>query len=52
MESHNMIKISSLNVRGLHDVQKRRDIFCYLRNKKFQINCLQDSCRVGWGGSI
>ena len=54
-----MIKISSLNVRGLHDVQKRRDIFCYLRNKKFQINCLQDTLfsesldpyiRAEWGG--
>ena len=43
MEKHNLIKISSSNVRGLHDVQKRKDVFGYLRNKNFQICCLQDT---------
>ena len=47
-----MIKNSSLNFRGLHDVQKRRDIFCYLRNKKFQMNCLQDALFFGKSGTI
>lgn len=59
MEKHNLIKISSSNVRGLHDVQKRKDVFGYLRNKKFQICCLQDThfteslepyIRAEWGG--
>lgn len=59
MEKHNLIKISSSNVRGLHDVQKRKDVFGYLRNKKFHICCLQDThfteslepyIRAEWGG--
>ena len=59
MEKHNLIKISSSNVRGLHDVQKRKDVFDYLRNKKFHICCLQDThfteslepyIRAEWGG--
>lgn len=61
MESHNLIKISSTNVRGMHDSQKRRDIFHHLRQMKFQIYCLQDThfteqlepyIRAEWGGNI
>ena len=37
------IKIASLNCRGLGDSHKRKDIFNYLRQKKFSIYCLQDT---------
>ena len=61
MASHNQIKISSSNVRGLHDPQKRKDIFHYLWNKQFHICCLQEThfneslepyIRAEWGGNI
>ena len=60
-ELHNLIKISSTNVRGINDFQKRRDIFQYLRQQKFQIFCLQDTHFTGslepyisaeWGGEV
>jgi len=38
----NTIQICSLNCRGLGDKQKRRDVFNYLRDKKYSIYCLQD----------
>ena len=38
----NKITICSLNCRGLGDKVKRRDVFKYLRSKKFEIYCLQD----------
>ena len=58
---HGKVKISSSNVRGLHDYHKRKDLFNYLRNKNFQICCLQDThfteslepyIRSEWGGNI
>lgn len=61
MEVHNRINISTTNVRGLHDPQKRRDVFNYLRSKHIQICCLQEThftedlepyIRAEWGGSI
>lgn len=36
------IRIGSLNVRGLAGVQKRKDVFKWLRDKKLCIYCLQD----------
>lgn len=61
MESHNTIKISSSNVRGMNDFQKRRDVLHYLRQQKFQIHCLQDThfteilhpyISAEWGGEV
>ena len=43
MTSHNVVRISSSNVRGLHDPQKRKDVFHYLRSKNMQIYCLQET---------
>ena len=37
------IKICSLNCQGLGDSKKRKDVFNYLRNKKFNIYFLQDT---------
>lgn len=37
------ISILSLNCQGLGNVQKRRDVFHYWREKKFDILCLQDT---------
>ena len=37
------INIVSLNVRGLGDSSKRRDVFNYLQNKNYSIVCLQDT---------
>ena len=37
------ISIVSLNVRGLGDSSKRRDVFNYLQNKNYSIVCLQDT---------
>lgn len=39
----NIITISSLNCQGLGNNQKRRDVFHYLRKKKYSIYCLQDT---------
>ena len=36
------LKIGSMNVRGLADRSKRRDVFNWLRDKKMSIYCLQD----------
>ena len=61
MTSHNVVRISSSNVRGLHDPQKRKDVFHYLRSKNMQIYCLQEThftenlepyIRAEWGGNI
>ena len=37
------VKICSLNCRGLRNLQKRRDVFNFLREKKASIYCLQDT---------
>ena len=37
------IKIASANCRGLGSVEKRNDVFNYLKNKKYNIICLQDT---------
>ena len=56
-----LIKISSTNCRGLADYSKRKDVFNYLRNKRYGIYCLQDThftkslepyIRAEWGGEI
>ena len=61
MENHNLIKITSTNCRGLGDYSKRKDVFNYLRDKKFGIYCLQDThftealeqyIRSEWGGEV
>ena len=61
MENHNLIKIASTNCRGLGDYSKRKDVFNYLRDKKFGIYCLQDThytaklepyIRSEWGGEV
>ena len=36
------LRIGSMNVRGLSNVAKRVDVFCWLKNKNFSIYCLQD----------
>jgi exonuclease III len=36
------IKIGSVNVRGLADPVKRRDVFLWLKEKDLDIVCLQD----------
>ena len=61
MTSHNLVNISSSNVRGLHDPQKRKDVFHYIRGKNIQICCLQEThfteslepyIRAEWGGNV
>ncbi len=37
------IKIVSANCQGLNDVRKRNDVFQYLKNKRGNIYCLQDT---------
>ena len=37
------IVVSSLNCQGLGNVQKRRDVFHYLKQKSYSIYCLQDT---------
>ena len=37
------IDIASMNTQGLNDYKKRRDIFQYLKQKKFSIIFLQDT---------
>ena len=54
------LKLLSLNVRGLRNVNKRRAIFSYLKAQKATIFCLQETfikrgrksmaCRMGGGG--
>ena len=36
------LKICSLNVRGITDPTKRKDIFNWLKDKNYSIYCLQD----------
>ena len=49
----NSIKICSVNCRGLNDKMKRRDVFKYIRNKKYSIYCLQDvHWENKWGNMI
>ena len=57
-DNHNL-KVLSVNVRGLGESAKRRDVFNYLKSKKCQIYCLQDThftsenekrIRCEWGG--
>ena len=52
------LKLISMNCRGLRDIDKRRDVFNYLRQKDANIVCLQDthlltsetnSVRAQWG---
>ena len=44
----NLIKICTLNCRGLNDKEKRRDVFNYIKDKAFSIYCLQD---VHWNST-
>ena len=37
------LKILSVNCQGLGDINKRRDVFNYLRNMDYNIYCLQDT---------
>ena len=41
--ANNAIKICSLNCQGLGDINKRRDVLHFLRNRGFSIICLQDT---------
>lgn len=43
MSTMDTIKIVSLNCQGLGDTGKRRDVFHYLKQKKYSICCLQDT---------
>ena len=54
-------KISTLNVNGLGDIDKRRDVFGWLRDKKHDIYFLQETHlksdsykyhRSLWGGNL
>ena len=42
MKMVELVSIFSQNCRGLKNMQKRRDLFQYIRNKKYNIACLQD----------
>ena len=42
MATGDSIKIASANCPGLGSVDKRNDVFNYLKNKKYNIICLQD----------
>lgn len=37
------IRVASVNCRGIQSVKKRNDVLHYLKNKNFQILCLQDT---------
>jgi exonuclease III len=43
MHKDNHLRINTINCQGLGDCNKRRDMFNYLRNKKFNIYFLQDT---------
>ena len=54
------LKIISYNAQGLHGIQKRIDVFDYIKSKKCHIYCLQDThftdedeinIRDQWGNS-
>ena len=56
-----LIKILSLNVRGLRNHVKRRALFLYLKNQKADFHCLQETFLLEedeviwaseWGGKI
>jgi hypothetical protein len=36
------LSIASMNCRGLATTEKRRDVFHFLREKKYSIYCIQD----------
>ena len=42
-KSMSQLKILSLNVHGLHKQEQQRAIFCYLKNQKASIVCLQET---------
>ena len=55
------LKVISLNVRGIRNPNKRRAIFCYLKQQKANIFCLQETYSqpddekiwsAEWGGKI
>ena len=57
----NVIKVVTMNCRGLQDISKRRDVFNFLKKKGYSILCLQDThfsgkdqniVRAQWGGEI
>ena len=61
LHSYLLLKILSINVRGLHDAGKRKAIFLYLKNQKASIFCLQETFSnkddekiwtSEWGGKI
>ena len=43
----NILEIASLNCRGLGDFVKRKDVFCFLREKNFSVYFLQDTHFTG-----
>ena len=54
-------KISSLNVNGIGELRKRKDVFSYLREKKHDIYFLQEThiktelenyIRASWGYEV
>ena len=55
------IQILALNVRGLRNQNKRREVFCYLKQQKASVFCLQETYSLSedekiwsaeWGGKI
>ena len=55
------IQILALNVRGLRNQNKRREVFCYLKQQKASVFCLQETYSLPedekiwsaeWGGKI
>jgi exonuclease III len=40
---NNVLQIVSYNCQGLSSVEKRRDVFDYLKSKNCNIDCLQDT---------
>ena len=42
MKTVELVSIFSQNCRGLKNVQKRRDLFQYIRTRRYNIACLQD----------
>ena len=56
-----LLKIGSVNCRGLQDTAKRREVFNFLRNRKYSLLCLQDThltskdykiARAQWGADL
>ena len=57
----NCLRVCSLNVRGIADAKKRKDLYSWLRNKQYNIYCLQDihcgpkfqdQFRNDWGSDV